>query len=1465
MQAPLAQRCNGEMRNMKRSFLRKAGYVAQETGIRLLVFIMVFTWMFSGWPNLGVFGDLFRVENAEAAGIPGDFAIYREATAGEVLDGGGTILTHDYDTVVATSSSISLAGDNATFNLQSGHYAVMYGTRFDSTGGTNRSAVNSMLVLNGATTSIGWSQGYTRRSNGDNEVLASGGGIIDVTSDGDPLVFRSERADVNTAGLERASNVTGINILKLDDSWDYIRLSKTGTQTGPTSAGSWTAITYNRQDEYDTGSFTHSTTVGSEDVTLKTAGHYLVFANTFAAIPSGSSDRTLVAQKLTLDGSDVSGSYTTVYIRGNTNSEAQYDGAVAIGTIIETTSDNQVLNVEIDRPDGTTALTVNQDRTGVYRDATALTIVKLPDGAEYIRLDDTGTDDMNPTVMTSMGWDTEDEEDVESFAHPAPSQPDSAIGFNKDGNYLFLTALYAQAAGVARAKTNQGWSINSGAMLSYGQTGQYNRNSGANDAGNWSGIIIPNLTTSDYVEVESVALGQTGVIGADDKGLQGVNIDTLFAGSMTVSAIGTQQGIDIPSTESYVGGAFVFTDDMSTRDITSITITASGTADYVNDLDNIELWYDLDITSPYNCASESYDGDEVQFGLTDTDGFTSGTGTSTFTGTTTVETASSTMCLYVVVDVGLGAANGETLDISIADPSTDVIVSRGYVLPATEVGIPGVTTLRDDVLTQTHYHWRADDASESLASSLTSNVEDTIFSNVAEGETIRLRLEVSNEGGTTSAPVSYRLEFGEKITTCSDIGTWERVWALDGAWDPSDSLNLTEGANTTNISTTTYGGVTDENTTFKTPNGGVRDASDETGPITLASDEFVELEYAIEATKYASDGTTYCFRVTDAGTPFATSAYSVYPEATFNVHLQASTTGSQTSNIDIPSTDIYTGGTFVIEDVGAGDTHTITNVTITETGTIDAQTDLDNIELWYDLDTSFPYDCASETYTDGATQFGATDTDGFSSANGVSTFSGSLQASSTQSICLYPVLDILPSAQNGDTLALQITAPSIDIVASGGDAVRPSDPVVLAGTTILRDDVLTQIHYHWRNDDSSEATSTSAVTLEDFPLLAIAKGVTKRIRIEVSNEGATSSAAVQYRLEYGEKIGTCDAIETWTDVGAVGGDWDMSDSVYLTDGEDTTNVSTTTYGGVTDENTVFKTPNGAVKDTSSQTSAITLSESEFLELEYSVVASSSAVDGTTYCFRLSDAGTPFATSSYVVYPRATISPDVTVSATGTQAVNLDAPTADNYVGGMFVIKDGTGEHTITSITITETGTIDAQTDLDNIELWYDLDTSFPYDCASETYTDGATQFGATDTDGFSSANGVSTFSGSAGISTSTTMCAYVVLDIGSGASNGETLDIEITNPSVDVVPTEGVVVPGVPVELLGSTNIRAAVLTQDHYHWRDDSGNEIGASSLTSGTEDTPYTMLGRGVTTRLRLEVSNEGCNVIYCNVVPT
>lgn len=681
-----------------------------------------------------------------------------------------------------------------------------------------------------------------------------------------------------------------------------------------------------------------------------------------------------------------------------------------------------------------------------------------------------------------------------------------------------------------------------------------------------------------------------------------------------VTASGTQATpVRADTSGLYVGGKFVL-ETIATRTVSSIVLTENGSVDANSELDNIKLLYELDTSAPYNCDSESYGGSETQFGSTETAGFSGQNGTASFNSTPLSFNPTTSLCLYVVLDVLPSADDTDTLQVEIADPSVDVVVSDVTAYPSVPVLLSGTTTIADPNLTLGHYHWRNDDGNEVGATSATVGVQDTPLSAIQKNSPRRLRLGVSVEGSTSTLSTQFVLEYGVAAPTCSEVSSWTTVEAT-ALWNMYDSSNITNGSDTTNIGTTTAGGVTDENTAFLTPNGGVRDTTATSGSVTLATTNFVELEYSVVASSSAVEGETYCFRVTRSGTELGT--YSQYPQATVAADVSVTATGTQATSTDVGSVDNYLGGTFrLIDNTG---TRQINSLSFTETGSVDGLTGLTNLQLRYEADSSAPYDCSSESYDGSETPFGATSS-AFTTDNGSVTFNDSVTVSTTSSLCFYIEYDVTTVAAHNQTVDIKIDSPNSDVVVSGGGSVGPSTVVDVTGSTSLRGGILTQTHYHWRTDNGDEVTASSATNgMEDTALTEFARESNIRLRLGISNEGPTTTSPTALRLEYGIKITTCANVGVWTDVGAASDEWDMYDSLGLVEGDDTTNIGTSS-GGVTDENSSFLTPNGGVRDESSLVATSTISSSEHTDVEFSITATENTAYETTYCFRVTASG-----------------------------------------------------------------------------------------------------------------------------------------------------------------------------------------------------------------------------------------------------
>ena len=785
------------------------------------------------------------------------------------------------------------------------------------------------------------------------------------------------------------------------------------------------------------------------------------------------------------------------------------------------------------------------------------------------------------------------------------------IGFDQNTGDVYVSYSAETSLGTANS-SNVYWVQSSDAMTTWGtEQGPLNTDPDTFYSPQMSLNSFERMYVTWWDDSDNEIVGDT---------ITNIGPDTLLA---TIGTVKSE--VRSPSANFNVGAAFVIS-SQSARNISSFRLSETGTVNGDTELSNIALFYELDTTAPYDCVDESFSGTELQFGSTDTNGFSAADGTATFSGTVVGIDPTSTACFYPVIDVLSSADNGDTIVLSVSDPVNDITVSGTTIFPEEQVTLDGVTTVLSPDLTQNHYHWRNDDGSETGATSATAGNQDTSQTAVVKNTNTRLRLDVSNEGGTSSLATTFQLEYGVAAPTCQDVSTWTDVGAATDAWDMSDSPNIVDGANTSNISAAN-GGVTDEASTFVSPNGALRDTQSTTSAITIGVNEFVEVEYSIIATDDAVEGESYCFRVTDEGSEL--SFYTRYAEATIDADVRVSAVGSQISSAEIPQTNVYFGGAFAIADNSG--TRTVTDITIAETGTIDASTGLRNIQLFYETDTSAPYNCASESYDGSELQYGSTDADGFSGSNGTSTFSDSVTISTTASLCTYVVADVTSSAVNGETILFEITSGLQDVVVSTG-SVAPATPVALLGTTTLSGGALTQTQYQWRNDDGSETDATSATGgVANTPLTNFDLSKEIRLRIGVSNEGATTSVPTRFQLEFAPRITTCANVPVWTDVDAEAvDDWDMSDSVHLVNGSDTSNIPESN-GGVSDENLTFLTPNGGVRDTESTTGSTTLTSSDFVDLEFSITSTANTLNDLTYCFRVSSEGE--ALQAYSAYPQ----------------------------------------------------------------------------------------------------------------------------------------------------------------------------------------------------------------------------------------
>jgi len=450
-------------------------------------------------------------------------AIFTEATGGEQLTRAtsagatGPVLLHDFDTSVSVAASHEL--DAGQIKLSSGRHLVVYDTRFDATAGANRAEIQTALNLAGTRLVAGRSQGYIRRTGGADETVLSGGAIITVANSGDVLALESWRTDTNSNASvlpTRVSNGTAVQLMRLDDDWDFLSLERAINQPGVINT---TAVDVVYDTNNSPGTMGTAFSASGSDITLNEDGLYFVFANT-SIQKNANATRTNYQQRLTLDGAAVAGSSTTTYVRGN---EDTNEGMASIGMILSATA-GQVLNVEVRMEGGGNA-------TGLIQGGeTAITMVKLPLTAEYISLLDTTNQEVNDATVDPVVYNTQVNVSSSKFSHTAGG---STVTVNEDDDYLFFGSIFTQsdAANDTQDRTVplQGWQIGgTGGRIDRGRGAQYNRdNGGARTGGSWSAAIIP-LTSAQTVQLTTQRLGHTDTgMAISTAGLQALSCSSL--------------------------------------------------------------------------------------------------------------------------------------------------------------------------------------------------------------------------------------------------------------------------------------------------------------------------------------------------------------------------------------------------------------------------------------------------------------------------------------------------------------------------------------------------------------------------------------------------------------------------------------------------------------------------------------------------------------------------------------------------------------------------------------------------------------------------------------------------------------------------------------------------------------------------------------------------------------------------
>ena len=469
----------------------------------------------------------------------GDFLIRSNTSnSTNVLPNAGSNIELGWDTEVIDEGSAATFDNIKTFTLtNSAPYLIMYSERWTTTNTTNNERVEGQgrIRINGSNVVEGASEGYIRKSSGQQDMIMNGVAIYNATA-GDTLITHFYRGDNSTTGsVTRVAGYGGVQIIELAALDKYARYSTSGTNTISSTVSDITNWTNNQQD---TG-FART----SGDVVVSDAGRYLMtFSGTTTNPGSARLGATVFAEIGGVEGTGVRG-YS--HMRG---SDGNQNGALSFAAVINCTT-NQTITLRRDADNGSMTL----DAGAVWQ------FWKLPSSNQSVIMEAT-TGNMNPSAATNFAWDTLPYINTTGFTATAGN---ANIDVNQNSHVLVFWNHGKKIIDSVQRGYPMGRVIVDTTIVPYIASGAYHRNSGAiGTFMTMSGAgLVPNIATGSSIAIQTESTAATGNMDVESGHFSIINLEGLYK-SYTYTLPLSITDVD--------------TDEVVTNSQTNVVITGSG-------------------------------------------------------------------------------------------------------------------------------------------------------------------------------------------------------------------------------------------------------------------------------------------------------------------------------------------------------------------------------------------------------------------------------------------------------------------------------------------------------------------------------------------------------------------------------------------------------------------------------------------------------------------------------------------------------------------------------------------------------------------------------------------------------------------------------------------------------------------------------------------------------------------------
>lgn len=519
------------------------------------------------------------------------------------------------------------------------------------------------------------------------------------------------------------------------------------------------------------------------------------------------------------------------------------------------------------------------------------------------------------------------------------------------------------------------------------------------------------------------------------------------------------------------------------------------------------------------------------------------------------------------------------------------------------------TTSSGPTINQRSFIWEDDDGAD-VNSNTAAAAIGTAFSNAYKGERLNARIQIDNSGGDSMADKAYKLQFENQT---DNPGVWQDVGAATAisyalGLSGSNADDITSSKAAANARTWVYG-KWQENTNT-------------TAAYTLNKNSYTELAFAVH-TGNATIGKTYRLRLYNSTDSQVLDNYIAGSYPVISIASSPARIFSKQSNSSLPSTNANLA--YYLDPKGYADVAADDNVR-------DPISASSNYPI-----SQFIIATTTNTYAMSVAW------------NGQSSIAASSRPIFLQ-VFRYGSPDQWVTVATNTTANantdFNITATINSSLSSYYDGsnrtywrIYQDSGTETVSTDYFNIDFITpmpsvvQNHYRWRNNNGTEATA-SWREVEDTgdpygATTAINKGDVIRLRISVADIAAGAANNYAYKIEYATNTtGSCSDSSSWNALpAAASAHWQMATSSYVGNGSTTVQRFVNAEGYSYSAGVIIANP-------SSTSSAISLAENGYTELEYVIKATDNAETAGTYCFRLTNNGSLL--NSYSQYPIITL-------------------------------------------------------------------------------------------------------------------------------------------------------------------------------------------------------------------------------------